>query len=120
MAPPFVFFDLRTRDVAAARAFYTELFGWPVTELPMGGKQIPMFADESGPWAGFTPLTDGDERAPQWVPYAQVDDLGKATEQATSLGATVVRERTDLPVGSLVVINDPTGATLVLWEPRAQ
>lgn len=114
MAVPFVFFDLRTPDVAASRAFYAHLFGWTATAGPM-----PMLTDGGAPWAGFTPLAPGDPRHPQWVPYAPVDDLGAATERAVSLGATVVRDRTELPVGSLAVIEDPAGATVVLWEPRA-
>lgn len=120
MAVPFVFFDLRTPDVDASRAFYSELFDWSVTEVPVGPKPIPMITDGGAPWAGFTQLDAGDPRRPQWVPYAPVADLDKATEQAVRLGATVVRERTDLPVGSLVVIEDPAGATVVLWETRGQ
>jgi predicted enzyme related to lactoylglutathione lyase len=118
MAIPFVFFDLRTPDVAASRAFYSRLFGWTVADVPLGPQPVPMIMDRDAPWAGFTPLAPDDDRRPQWVPYAPVEDLDKATEQAIALGATLVRGRTDLPVGSLTVIEDPAGATIVLWEPR--
>jgi predicted enzyme related to lactoylglutathione lyase len=113
VAAPFVFFDLRTPDVAASRAFYSELFGWVAADGPM-----PMLTDGGAPWGGFTPLAADDERRPQWVPYAPVSDLDRATEQAVALGATLVRGRTDLPVGSLTVIEDPGGATIVLWQAR--
>jgi predicted enzyme related to lactoylglutathione lyase len=115
MAVPFVFFDLRTPDVAASRAFYSGLFGWSAADGPM-----PMLTDGGAPWAGFTPLAPDDARRPQWVPYAPVDDLDRATEQAVALGATLVRGRTELPVGSLSVIEDPAGATIVLWEARRE
>jgi hypothetical protein len=36
MTGPFVFFDLRTPDVAVSRAFYTELADLTVTEVPAG------------------------------------------------------------------------------------
>jgi len=120
MAAPFVFFDLRTPDVDASRAFYSELFGWTVADVPFGPRPIPMITDGGVPWAGFTELQPDDARRPQWVPYAPVEDLDKAAETAVRLGARLVRERTDLPVGSLVVIEDPTGATVVLWQPREQ
>jgi predicted enzyme related to lactoylglutathione lyase len=120
MAVPFVFFDLRTPDVDASRSFYSELFGWSVADVPFGPKSVPMITDGGAPWAGFTPLETGDARRPQWVPYAPVADLDKAAEEAVRLGAKVIRDRTDLPVGSLVVIEDPAGATVVLWEPREQ
>lgn len=118
MAPPFVFFDIRTSDLATTRKFYTELFGWPVVDAPVGDRSIPLLMDGEGPWGGFTELPEGDERLPQWVPYVAVDDVDEATAKATGLGATVVRPRMELPVGSLVVITDPTGATLVLFEAR--
>lgn len=108
MAAPFVFFDLRTPDVEASRTFYAEMFGWT------------MLSDDGTPWGGLTPLTPDDTRRPGWVPYAPVDDLDKATGQAIALGATLIRGRTELPVGSLAVIEDPAGATVVLWEARSQ
>ena len=46
-----------------------------------------------------------------------VDDLGKATEQAVSLGATVVREASAGPAGTSVTIADPGGAQLALFTP---
>jgi predicted enzyme related to lactoylglutathione lyase len=113
MAGPFVFFDLRTPDVAESRAFYTRLFGWTATDGP-----APMIEDDGVPWAGFTPLAADDTRPPQWVPYAPVGDLDQATEEAIALGATLVRGRTELPVGSLTVIEDPAGATIVLWQSK--
>jgi len=36
--------------------------------------------------------------------------------KAVELGGKVVRERTDLPFGSLVVVTDPGGAALVLFQ----
>ncbi|GHG48309.1 MULTISPECIES: VOC family protein [Amycolatopsis] len=119
MAPPFVFFDIRTSDVDTVRKFYTELFGWSVADVPAGEGTIPLLMGDEGPWGGFTELAEGDERLPQWVPYVPVEDVDAATEKATGLGATVIRPRMDLPFGSLVVITDPTGATLVLLQAKA-
>lgn len=118
MAPPFVFFDIRTADVDKTRKFYTELFGWSVVDAPAGDKSIPLLMAEDGPWGGFTELPEGDKRLPQWIPYVPVADVDEATKKAVALGAKVIRERMELPPGSLVVITDPTGATLVLFEAR--
>jgi predicted enzyme related to lactoylglutathione lyase len=116
---PFVFMDLRTADVNTSRRFYTELLGWSVADIPTGHDAVPMFVDADGPWGGFTQLAADDERPPQWIPYAPVTNLNDAATRATALGATIVRPRVDLPVGSLVVIQDPNGATLTLWEPAS-
>jgi predicted enzyme related to lactoylglutathione lyase len=118
MVAPFVFFDVRSSDVDRAREFYTKLFGWSVVDVPTGDTTTPFFTSDDGPWAGFTELKEGDERQPQWIPYVPVEDVDQAAVQAVSLGATIIRERLDLPVGSLVVITDPTGATVVLYEAR--
>jgi uncharacterized protein len=118
MPGPFVFFDLRTPDVARSRAFYTELAGLEVADLPVGDTNVPLFASGGVPWGGFTPLPEGDLRPPQWVPYLPVADLDATAEHAVRLGARVIRERTELPAGSVVVITDPGGATVALWQER--
>lgn len=111
MPAPFMFFDLRTTDADASRAFYGELFGW--TSI---GDPVPMFTDGGAPWGGLTQLAPDDSRTPQWVPYVRVGDLTAATERARSLGATILRERVEIPQGAMGVIVDPVGATFVLWE----
>lgn len=119
MTQPFMFMDLRTTDLARSRRFYTEMFGWTITDLPAGPATMPMFGAADNLWGGFTELAEGDERRPQWIPYASVTDLDDAIERATKLGATVVRPRVDLPQGSVVVIDDPTHATMALWESKS-
>jgi predicted enzyme related to lactoylglutathione lyase len=113
---PSTFFDLRTPDADQSRAFYRDLAGLTVADIPAGGATIPMFADNGEVWGGLTELPPGDPRPPQWVPYLPVEDLDDAREHAIALGARVVRERTDLPTGSVVVIADPGGATVALWQ----
>jgi uncharacterized protein len=120
MPGPFVFFDLRTPDVARSRAFYTELAGLGVTDLDVGPDQtVPVFTADGAPWGGFTALPEGDPRPPQWVPYLPVVDVDDTAVRAIGLGAQVIRERTELPTGSVVVITDPGGATVALWQERA-
>lgn len=121
MTGPFVFFDLRTPDAAMSRAFYTELAGLTVTDVPAGTGTIPMFISADGaPWGGFTVLPEGDPRPPQWVPYLPVSDLDQAGRRVAELGGTVLRDRMDLPQGSLIVITDPGGATVALWQETGQ
>jgi predicted enzyme related to lactoylglutathione lyase len=53
-----------------------------------------------------------------WLAYVLVDDIGAATEKAKSLGATVMKDATEVPgAGWFSVIVDPTGAALALWKP---
>ncbi len=43
MTGPFAFFDLRTRDLDASRAFCVGLAGWTVTEVTAGDAAVPLF-----------------------------------------------------------------------------
>jgi predicted enzyme related to lactoylglutathione lyase len=53
-----------------------------------------------------------------WLAYVQVDDIGAATQKAKSLGATVVKDVTEvMGAGHFSIISDPTGAVLGLWKP---
>lgn len=112
MTQVFVFHDVRTTDLDASRRFYSEMFDWSITESPAG----LMFGDDNGPWGGFTPLAAADSRHPQWIPYVSVPDVDAAAQQAVALGARIVKPRVDLPPGSVVVIDEPGGATLALWQ----
>ena len=62
MTGPLVFFDLRTPDVAASRAFCTELAGLTVTDVPAGTGSAAMFTgDDGAPWGGFTLWQEGGQ-----------------------------------------------------------
>ncbi|GLY41131.1 glyoxalase [Amycolatopsis sp. NBRC 101858] len=105
---PFVFFDVRTSDADGTKRFFADLLGWQSSGA--------LLTDDGAPWGGLTELAPDDDRAPQWLPYAPVSDVDTAAAKAVELGGKIVRERTDLPVGSLVVVTDPGGAAMVLFQ----
>jgi predicted enzyme related to lactoylglutathione lyase len=52
-----------------------------------------------------------------WLAYVNVDDVEASTKKAQSLGATVVRDKTEVPqMGWFSIITDPTGALIALWQ----
>ena len=54
-----------------------------------------------------------------WLPYVQVDDIQAATKKSTSLGATIMKDVTEvMGMGSISVLIDLTGAALGLWQPN--
>jgi predicted enzyme related to lactoylglutathione lyase len=54
-----------------------------------------------------------------WMAYVLVDDIKAATKKAASLGATVMKDVTEvMDMGFLSIIVDPTGAMLGLWMPK--
>jgi uncharacterized protein len=108
MTNPFVWFHNGSEKPAEVVQFYEKLFGWEGSEGPKG---MSMFSGEAGPFAGVAPKDDASQG---WVPYVQVDDVDRATERATKLGARVVqkpsgRSVTFVLVPSLYERSDRTG-----------
>ena len=67
-AGTFCWIELGTTDVAAAKKFYGGLFGWTLTDVPMGAMPYSLAALGDKQVAGLTVLSDGgqeDGRAAQ-------------------------------------------------------
>jgi len=117
MTPQFMWFDLLATDADAARTFYTELFGWPISLDEGVTKYASWITNSEGPWAGIT-ANDTDRPTGAWVPYVVVDDLIKARNRAKDLGAKVIQDTTEGPGGTSVLLADPNGALLAVFVPR--
>jgi len=117
MANSFVHVELLTNDVNKAKDFYKSLFDWKLEDIP--GMDYTMINVGEGTGGGMmkSPMP---EIPSHWLAYVLVDDVAASTEKAKSLGATIVKEVTEIPdIGWLSVMIDPTGAALALWQPKA-
>lgn len=112
MNTPFVWFDHRSDDPSGAGEFYTKLLRWtPAAQGPPG---VTAFDGEDGrPWSG---MAASEELPTGWLPYVQVDDLDQATDEAVELGAETIKARTRGPAGDFVVLRDPAGGAVALWQ----
>ena len=121
MPNPFVHVELVTSDVAEAKSFYNGLFDWKFDDVEMApGVTYTMIRVGEGTGGGMmkTPMP-GVPTA--WTPYVLVEDVVAATEKAKSLGARVVKEVTEVKdTGFFSIIVDPAGATIGLWQSKAQ
>ncbi len=118
MANPFVHVELQTRDVAKAKQFYTSLFGWKLSDMPMpgGGGSYTLIDVGEGTGGGMYQNSD-PHAAPQWLAYVSVDDVGASTQRARELGATVLSDVMQVgDFGKMSVLQDPAGATFALWQ----
>jgi predicted enzyme related to lactoylglutathione lyase len=118
MANPFVHVELNTTDLSTAKTFYGKLFDWKMEDMPMPQGSYTMIDVGEGTGGGMMKqLIPGASSA--WLPYVQVDDIAAATQKAKSLGATVMKDVTEvMNMGWLSIITDPTGALLGLWKPK--
>jgi uncharacterized protein len=109
--------ELRTRDTEGAKRFYGELFGWDAMAFSeMDGYAIWTLggnAPQNGK-GGMIDMGNTDipaEVPPHWDVTFAVADADRVAERSTQLGGNVVFGPTDVPVGRVASIQDPTGAT---------
>ncbi|WP_217169487.1 VOC family protein [Streptomyces sp. AC512_CC834] len=112
--------ELGTTDLAAAKRFYTKLFGWRPETDPRpqaGGYTIARIGDAAV--AALTPLYQQGQPVAWNVSFA-VRDADAAVRQVTAAGGTVPQGPTDVfDSGRFVVAVDPTGALFQLWQGRS-
>jgi len=120
MPNPFVHIELNTTDVSKAKTFYGSLFNWTLEDMSMPGGSYTMIKVGEGTGGGI--MKHPVPGAPSaWLAYVQVDNIATATAKAKSLGATVMKDVTEIPgMGSFSVLIDPTGAAIALWQPKAK
>ncbi len=120
MANPFVHVELSTSDVAKAKGFYGELFDWKLNDVPMESGTYTMIGVGEGTGGGM--MKHPMPGAPSmWLAYVIVDDIEASTKKAKSLGATVMKDITEvMGMGWFSIIVDPTGAMLGLWKTKAK
>ena len=114
----FVHVELHTKDLPKARQFYQTLFGWELTDMPMPGGSGTYTMIGVGEGVGGGMMTNPAVPA-SWLAYVGVDDVRAKTAQAKSLGATVLQDVMEIgEIGTMSVIQDPTGAVIALWQAR--
>ncbi len=119
MANPFVHVELATTDLDKAKSFYQSLFDWKLNEMDMGGGMSYTMIDVGEGTGGGMMKHPMPDAPSAWLAYVNVENIAAATAKAKSLGATVLREVTEVPnAGSFSIIVDPTGAMLGLWQAK--
>src|SRR3984893_18638861 len=96
MDNPFVHVELMSTDVGKAKSFYGKLFDWKQVDMPMVDMTYTMIRVGEGTGGGL--MKNPIPGAPSsWLAYVLVDDLKAATSKAKSLGATVMKDVTEVP-----------------------
>jgi uncharacterized protein len=123
--PPgaFCWVELGTTNQAAAKSFYSALFGWNANDMPMGpGDFYTIFRLEGrDAAAAYTPTPERFPGVPpHWMLYISVANADDAAARAAQAGGTVLSQPFDVfDVGRMAVLQDPTGATFSLWQPKS-
>lgn len=113
--------ELTTTDQAGAEKFYSGLFGWTITKIPMGpNDHYTIFQKDGRDAAAAYHLQEEQKKQgvpPNWLSYVSVADVAKSAEQIKALGGTVLMGPMDvMDKGKMVTATDPTGAVFALWQ----
>ncbi len=63
-------------------------------------------------------IVECDGRRPVWLPYVEVEEIQAAVERARALGAVVLLEPREGPVGWRSVLATREGGEIALWQPK--
>ncbi len=108
--------ELDTRDIEAAKAFYTKVFpitaetngagDMAYTEFKVNGRSIAGGMQMGTQFPADVP--------PNWLTYFAVENCDAAVAKAQELGGKVIMPAMDIPQGRFAVLSDPYGAVFAV------
>ena len=121
-AGTFCWFECASTDAVSVKPFYTGVFDWLAEDVPMPGDESGHYtmlrvgeADTAGLYSMCGPQFTNVPS--HWASYVRVDSADATAGQAIELGGKVVMPAMDVPgVGRVAFVEDPTGATLGLFQ----
>ena len=117
MAHNFCYVELTTPDPSKAKQFYQKVFDWKLEDETMGGLPYTFINPGEGLMGGIAQTHEKCEAPSMWMPYVSVSNLDEYVKKAETLGAKIHVPRQEVPgFGWFVIIQDPTGAVIGLWE----
>ncbi|ACA18331.1 Glyoxalase/bleomycin resistance protein/dioxygenase [Methylobacterium sp. 4-46] len=116
----FVWFELMTSDMVAARAFYADVVGWGMRDASVPGAPYTLLTVGGTSVCGIMGLSGAARRAgvqPSWIGYVGAGDIDAATDRAVRLGGTLHIPPAEIPgVSRFSVVSDPQAARLGLFK----
>ncbi len=114
--------ELVSRDIASAKAFYSQVFGWEYDEMDMGpgGIYNVIKGGENNGLGGLMAMPEGmPEQVPNhWMVYFTVADANATMEAVKAAGGQVVQEPFDVPgIGVMATAHDPAGGSFSVMQP---
>lgn len=107
------YIEFATRDVAAAKKFYTAAFGWTFTDY---GPDYTSFTDGRLAGGFFASADAPTKMNPMAVIYAT--DLEVAGTRVIQAGGKIIKPSFEFPGGRRFQFTDPTGLELSVWCDR--
>jgi len=118
----FLWYELMTTDMAAAKAFYGRVMGWGTRDASVRDMAYAFFTVGTTEVAGLTALPDvmrSMSAPPRWIGYVGVDDVDAGVAAVKRLGGAVLAPPMDTAgISRFAVVADPQTAMLALVKGR--
>lgn len=118
----FLWYELMTSDVEAAKGFYPGITGWSTAPWETGDQPYTMWMNGEMPVGGLMELPEDAVRAgarPHWLTYIGAPDLDATVGRAQELGAQILVPTMEVPeVGRMTILTDPQGAVFAAYQPQ--
>lgn len=119
-----IWFEIPADDLARAKKFYNQLFGWKITPFPESPVGQYLHVDTGGadasPDGGMMKRMHPNQAITNYVLVPSVD---KAAAKVKKLGGDICKPKTAVPgMGYFVICTDTENNTFALWEmnPKAK
>jgi len=113
----FCWAELATNDTAAAKEFYSQMFGWTPVDMPMPEGVYTLFQYEGNDAAAV--YAARPEIPVHWGVYFSVESADDSAAKIGPAGGRVIAGPFDAhDVGRMAVVQDPQGATFSLWQAK--
>jgi len=112
----FVWYELMTTDMEAAKAFYTDVVGWGTQNVP--GMAYTLFTAGGASVSGLMGLPEDARKLglrPTWLGYVSVNDVDATADRIKQLGGAMHVPPKDVPnISRFSVAVDPQRAMIAL------
>jgi uncharacterized protein len=117
-----LWYELMTRDLPAAEAFYKAVVGWTTTQYEGLGMPYTMWTRQGDVPVGGAMTLPAELQTrgvpPHWMAYIGVDRLEDAVAHVEKLGGASLSPVIEVPdIGRMQAMKDPHGAAFSLYEP---
>jgi uncharacterized protein len=118
----FIWYELMTADIAAAREFYRAVLGWEIAESGPSPIDYHQIAAPDGEFVGGILALSAEMLAggaqPGWYGYIDVDDVDAEIAALKAAGGSVFMDQTIPDVGRMALVADPQGVPVYLMKPQ--
>lgn len=115
--------EVLTRDAEADKRFYPEVFGWSAGRPAFAGAPESYTVWELGGKGvgGMMQMNDEfpSDVPPHWNVCFAVASADGTVAKARELGANIIQDPVDMPIGRFAAIIDPQGAAFAIMQPAA-